>query len=169
MSIASHIVRPERCSLVNVTTGEHVDCLFNPPQLLERVQVNWSRLGVLGLSHQVLQYQSTGNRGVGPLDFYLDRFFARAIESDADVLAFAEFMRALTVPRAGATDVASAAPPRVLVVWPNVLTVEAVVTELELRFTDFAQDGSVLLYTASCSFEEILDVRRETPHEEAAT
>lgn len=159
MTLQSAVVRPARCALANVRTGQSVECLFNPPQLLEKVQVNWSRLGVLGLSHEVLQYQSTGNRGFGALEFYVDRFFARGASPDAEVLAFAEFMRGLTRPPRDAADVASGAPPRVLFVWPNVLTVEAVVTDLELRFTDFAVDGSVLVYTASCSLEEILDVR----------
>lgn len=163
MTLAASMVRAERCSLANVRTGESLDCLFNPPQLLERIQVNWSRLAPLGLSHHVLQYQSTGNRSIGPLEFYVERFFARALESDPDVLAFAAFMRALTVPPADVADIALAAPPRLLIVWPRVLTVETVLTELELRFTDFAGDGSALAYTASCTFEEILDVRRVAP------
>lgn len=166
MSLSTYLVRPSRCALVNVRTGEHVECLFNPPQLLEKVQVHWNRQVVLGLSHQVLQYQSTGNRTFGPLDFYLDRFFARAMDQDADVMAFATFMRALTVPAVGASGISTGAPPRTLIVWPNVMTVEAVVTELEMKFTDFARDGSVLLYTAACGFEEILDVRRDAPTDE---
>ena len=62
MGIRDAVIRPPRCSLVNVTTAESIDCLFNPTQLTEKVQVNWNRLAVPGLSHQVLQYQSTGNR-----------------------------------------------------------------------------------------------------------
>ncbi len=158
MTMTETIVRPARCSLVNVSTGEALECLFNPPQLQERIEVHWSRAAPLGLGHQVLQYESTGNRALGGVEFYVDRFFARAVESDPDVLAFAEFMRALTRPPEGSVDVASTAPPRVLIVWPNVLTIETVVTELELKFTDFAQDGSVLVYTATCSFEQILDI-----------
>ncbi len=38
--------RPPRCSLVNVVTGEAVECLFNPTQLVEKVHVNLSRLAV---------------------------------------------------------------------------------------------------------------------------
>jgi len=162
MALADSMGRPARCSLVNVTSGESFDCLFNPPQLEERIEVRWSRLSPLGLGHQVLQYESTGSRTFGGVEFYVDRFFASAVETDPDVLAFATFMRALTQPPVSADTIGAAAPPRVLVVWPNVVTIETVVTELDLHFTDFARDGSVLLYTATCSFEQILDVQPAT-------
>jgi hypothetical protein len=51
------------------------------------------------------------------------------------------------------------APPRVLVLWPRVLTIETVLTELEFSYRTFAGDASVLIYTATVTFEEILDVR----------
>lgn len=43
--------RPPRCSLVNVVTGESLECLFNPTQLTEKVQVNWNRLAKIGRAH----------------------------------------------------------------------------------------------------------------------
>ena len=159
MTIERAMVRPPRCVLVNVTTGESMECLFNPAQLFEAVQVNYSRLAVPGLSHQVLQYQSTGNRRLPSVEFTLDRFFAAEQPGNPDVLAFRAFLRALTVPPAGTQDVASTAPPRVLVIWPQVLTIETVLTDLELCYCKLSADGSVLVYTATCSFEEILDVR----------
>jgi len=47
----------------------------------------------------------------------------------------------------------------VTLVWPKVMTIEAVVSSLEFRYRQFAVDGSPLVYTASVSFEEVLDVR----------
>ena len=76
MSFARAIARPPRCGLVNVTSGESIECLFNPTQLSEKLQVNWNRLAVPGLSHQVLQFQSTANRQLSGVEFYLDRYFA---------------------------------------------------------------------------------------------
>ncbi len=154
MGIDQAVVRPPRCTLVNVVTGESIECLFNPTQLTEKVQVNWNRLNVPGLSHQVLQFQSTGNRQLGGVEFYLDRFFASAQPGTTDVMAFRSFLRALTVPPEGAL-----APPRTLVVWPKVITVETVLTDLEFQYRQFATDASVLVYTATCGFEEILDLR----------
>lgn len=146
--------RPPSCSLVNVRTGETMKCLFNPTQLTEKVRVNWNRLDVPGLSHQVLQYQSTGNRQIPGVEFYLDRIFAAKQPGSPDILAFRSFLRALTVPPAGAL-----APPRTLVIWPKVLTIETVLTDLDFQYRQFAADASVLVYTATCSFEAIHDVR----------
>lgn len=151
--------RPPRCSLVNVVTVEAVECLFNPTQLVEKVQVNWNRLAVPGLSHQVLQYQSTGNRELSGVEFYLDRVFAAEQPGDVDIMEFRAFLRALTVPPEATEGVAATAPPRTLFIWPGVLTVEAVLTGVEFQYRQFGVDGRALVYAANVSFEEILDVR----------
>jgi len=74
-----------------------------------------------------------------------------------DVLRFRTFMRALTVPPAQPAGLG--APPRVLFVWPQVITIETVLRGLRFDYEQFAQDGSVLVYRATCNFEQILDVR----------
>jgi hypothetical protein len=158
MGIEHAIARPPRCTIVNVATAEAMECLFNPTQLTEKLQVAWNRLVVPGLSHQVLQYQSTGNRQLAGVEFYLDRRFAAAQPGHPDVREFRNFLRALTVPPA-ALGPAAAAPPRVLVVWPGLLTMESIVTDVEFQFRQFAADGSALVFAATCTFEEILDAR----------
>jgi hypothetical protein len=151
--------RPSRCSLVNVDAAESIDCLFNPTQLSEKVQVNWNRVTVPGLSHQLLQFQSTGNRQLSGVEFYLDRFFSSEQIATPDILEFRAFLRALTVPPKGTEGVPATAPPRTLFIWPNVLTIETVLTDLEFQYKQFAADGKVQVYTATVTFEEILDVR----------
>jgi hypothetical protein len=154
MSISSAVTRPPRCSIANISTGESIECLFNPTQLNEQVKVNWNRLTVPGLSHQVLQYQSTGNRQISGVEFYLDRFFATKQPGNPDILQFRSFLRALTLPPAEML-----APARALIIWPKVLTVETVLTDLEFQYRQFGTDASVLVYTAICTFEEILSLR----------
>jgi hypothetical protein len=149
---------PPKCMLVNLTTNETQSCLFNPTQFVERVAVNWGRAGVLGLSHQPLQYQSTGNRQLPGVEFYLDRFFAAAAPGNRDIDDFRSFLRALTVPPTPVVG-APMAPPRTLVLWPRVITIETVITDLEFGYRQFAADASVLVYAATVTFEEILDVR----------
>jgi hypothetical protein len=156
MGITQATAQPARCSLVNVSTGEAMECWLNPSQATEKVQVNWNRLAVPGLPHQVLQYQSTGNRQLPGVEFYLDRLIETEPRDDRDILAFRAFLLSLTVPPASTPGVA---PPRTLVIWPKVMTIEAVLTEVEFHYRRFALDGSVLLYTATASFEQILDVR----------
>jgi hypothetical protein len=159
MGIELAMVRPPRCVLVNVTSGEPLECLFNPTQLTEKVQVNWSRLAVPGLSHQVLQFQSTSNRQLAGVEFYVDRFFATEQPGEPDVLDFRAFIRSLTVPPAGTEGVVDTAPPRTLFIWPEVVTIETVVTDVEFQYRQLGVDGRVLVYAATVTFEEILDVR----------
>ena len=159
MSFDGAIARPPRCVLVNVTSGESMECLFNPTQLTEKVQVNWSRLAVPGLSHQVLQFQSTSNRQLAGVEFYVDRFFATEQPGEPDVLDFRAFIRSLTVPPAGTEGVVDTAPPRTLFIWPEVVTIETVVTDVEFQYRQLGVDGRVLVYAATVTFEELLDVR----------
>ncbi len=162
MALDSALARAPRCVLVNVSTAESMECLFNPTQLSEKLQVNWNRLVVPGLSHQVLQFQSTSNAQLSGVEFYLDRFFAATNGSDSILGDFRAFLRALTVPVGGTETVAATAPPRVLVIWPEVLTVECVVNTVEFQYRQFGIDGRVLIYTATVGFEAILDVRVKT-------
>ena len=159
MGIEQAVAKPPRCFLVNVTTAESLDCLFNPTQLAEKVQVNWNRLQVPGLSHQVLQFQGTGNRQFSAVEFYLDKVFAAEQPGDTDIMEFRRFLRSLTVPPEGTEGVPATAPPRVLFIWPEVVTVECVVASVEFTYKQLAVDGTVLVYAASVTFEEILDTR----------
>lgn len=159
MSLKNVAARPPRCVLVNMATGEEKECLFNPEQLAERVQVNWGRAAVQGLSHQPLQYGGTSNRVLPGLEFYLDKIFAAEVHHDPDILDFRHFLMAFTVARAGSDTVAHNAPPRLLFIWPGVLTVECVVLSVEFRYSSFAADGGVLRYTAGVELEEVLDER----------
>lgn len=159
MSIRQATIRSPRCLLVNVASGESMECMFNPTGLSEKVQVNWNRLSVPGLSHQILQFQSTGNRQLSGIEFYLDRFFAVEQPGEPDIMEFRAFIRSLTVPPEGTEGVLETAPPRTIFIWPNVITVETVVTDVEFQYRQIAGDGTVLVYAATVSFEEILDVR----------
>jgi len=136
-----------------------MECLFNPTQLSEKLQVNWNRQVVPGLSHQVLQFQSTSNRQLVGVEFYLDRFLAAEEPGDPNILRFRDFLRALTVPPAATEGVLPTAPPRVLVIWPNVLTIECVIASVDFQYRQLAVDSSLLAYTATVTFEEILDMR----------
>jgi hypothetical protein len=114
---------------------------------------------VPGLDHHVLQYQSTGNRQLEGVEFYLDRFFASAQPESPDILKFRAFLTALTKPSSPESLGPVRAPPHALVVWPGVLVLEGVVLGVAFRYRQFAADGSVLVYVAEVTFEEVLDLR----------
>jgi hypothetical protein len=143
---------------VNVLTAESIECLLNPNVLTEKLQVEWTRLLVPGLSHQVLQFQSTCNRELPGVEFYVDRIFASETAAEPLVERFRSFLLELTVPTGLAQGVASA-PPRVLFIWPGVITVQCVLRSVEFRYQRFGVDGRALVYTATVGFEEVRDGR----------
>ena len=154
-------ISPAKATLSNVDTGEEVVVLCNPAEVVEAVAVNYSRQGVPGLSHQPLQYTGTGNRTVSSLAFWLDRRVAEDDGGGFNVDDFRRFLLSLTVPSVQGGE-SKGRPPRVLLVLPKLLTIEAVLASVEFRFSLFAEDGRPLLYVATCSFEEFLDARRSS-------
>ena len=92
--------RAPRCVLVNVSTGESMECQFNPAKLVEKVSVGWSRLTVPGLGRQIVQFQSTGDREFPSVEFWLDR----TVPDAPDTADFVAFLRSLTVPFPGAAE-----------------------------------------------------------------
>jgi hypothetical protein len=151
--------RPPRCTLVNLATDEELTALANPKELSESAAVTWNRRDVPGLSHQPLQYAFTGNRQLAGIEFYMDRYLAAEESQAPDILEFRRFLLSLTVPPAVDVGAPPAAPPRVLFVWPQFLVLECVVASIDLKYERFATDGSLLVYTATITLEQILDVR----------
>ncbi len=159
MEAQSFVRRPERCALVNVETAEHVDALFNPTEFSEKIGISWQKLTVLGMSHQVHQYQHTLSRSFSGVEFYLDRLLRNPDDSAPDIMDFRRFLLSFTVPSAGTIEELPGAPARCLIIWPGFLTVESSISSVEFKYSAFALDGSVLRYTATIQFDEVLDVR----------
>lgn len=149
--------KPERMHLANLLTQEELEAQFNPTELKEHIAVNYARLGILGMSHQPLQYQYTGNH-----EFNFEMFFRvyddRGNRID-DMDNARRFLLSLTVPPRGAQSIAGGAPPRVLFVWPNLASLTSVITDLSINHTLFNIDGRSLHNSASVKLEEIRDVR----------
>jgi hypothetical protein len=149
--------RPERMHLVDLVTQEDLEAQFNPGELGEHVAVMYTRLGVLGMSHQPMQYQYTGNH-----EFEFEMFFRvyddRGNRMD-DMDNARRFLLSLTVPPRGATSVLGGAPPRVLFIWPNIASLTSVITDLKINHTLFNIDGRQLHSSAKVKLEEIRDVR----------
>jgi hypothetical protein len=144
--------RPPRLALVNLATGERLDTWANPPQLAMRTTVNWNRLSPPGADHQPLQFTGTGNRQLTELELIFDRAFADS--TDVDLAQARMFLDATTVPTAPGLP-----PPTVLFVWPGVVTLEAVVTSLDVQVRRFASDGSPLTLAATLTLEQVAPPR----------
>lgn len=147
---------PARMSLANLATGEAIEAQFNPTELEEALEVNWARQVVPGLSHQPLQYVHTGND-----KFTLELYF-ESLDPTADLaqlLHARRFLQSLCYPRRGAQEVVGGTPPRVLFVWPTVVSLTTVIAALSFKYSRFNLAGTPTEFTAKVTLEEIRDVR----------
>lgn len=147
--------KPQRCVLVNLATFEQKQAQFNPRALTRSLKANYARLTVPGLSHQPLHYVNTGNTQLPSVEFVMDR----AMDPSFDVADFLGFLRSLLLPPEPAGGVPQLAPPRVLFVWPNVLSIEAVGIDLTEQYDLFYADAGVRSAIGTITFEQILDFR----------
>jgi hypothetical protein len=156
MGIETSGQTPARMSIANVSSGDSIDAQFNPTEFEEALEVNWARQTVPGLSHQPLQFVQTGNT-----KFTLElNFEAQDPTTDLDTIQYARrFLQSLCYPRRGAADVIGGGPPRVLFVWPNVISLTCVITALSFKYGRFNLEGTPVQFTAKLTLEEIRDVR----------
>jgi hypothetical protein len=148
--------RAPRLRIYNVSLGVYIEAQFNPTEFERSLQVNYGRQTVPGLSHQPLQYINTGNQQI-PLELYFD--ITEGLDVATTQEASRDFLEALCYPRQAPGSIKSAAPPRALIVWPNVLSLECVVTALTFKYLRFNLAGQCVQWTAKLTLEEILDRR----------
>lgn len=146
---------PERMSLVNLANGAQLDAQFNPEELQESIGAVYAKQAVLGYSHQVKQFVHTEDLGV---TFTL--YFSSFDGPDRHKLNMAarRFLHAACYPRAlGAGTLAHAGAPRVLFVWPELVSLTCVVTKVAFTHRRFRRAGAPVVFAAAVSIEEIRD------------
>lgn len=165
-----------RVTLVNLVSMEEMEALCNPEILKARVAVNYASQEIVGMSHQLLQYSSTGNTELTEVEFFVDARIAKergfvsrqvrpdlpgsTVQFESYLEAFLGFMLALTAPPSPAGDISSGSPPEVLFVWPGAgVSLRCRVTSLEYEFRQFATSGKPLVYMCTASFVESRDQR----------
>jgi hypothetical protein len=145
-------VQAPRLVLTNLATLDELEAWANPPSLTEQRSAQWNRLSVPGLGHQPLQFGGTGNRRLADMELVFDR----RTHPYADLDAARQFLDRLVVP---VRMTVPASPPRVLFVWPKLLTLEVVAETVELVHEHFAVDGTPIAMTAKLAFEHVLEMR----------
>jgi hypothetical protein len=156
MTMGEAIGRGPRIHLVNLITGEDREPMFNPEQLVEELSINYSKLAPQGMSHEIPQYRNTGNHSF-PLDLYME---AHSGDGADDIEDFRNFCFALAYAPGGAGTIDSGAPPRVLIVWPNVVSMTCILLGIRSASTRFSvEDLRITRCTISLTLEEIRDAR----------
>ena len=137
---------------------------YNPTEFTETIIANYARLAPRGLSHEVLQFSNTGNLGFSfELHFNAnDSDTGGAANTSARVLENLDnrkILHAFMYPRRAARDLSGVGPPRILFVWPSMVSLTTVIASLNIRHSMFAKTGHSLKYTAAIVLEEIRDYR----------
>lgn len=148
-------ISPPRMTITNIATNETFTAQFNPPTFDEEVQANWSKLTVPGLSHQPLQFSHTGNEA-----FTFSLFWRATSSAELNQMrSDRRFLKSLCFPQGSAETVAGGAPPRVLLVWPRMLSLTAVVSAVRLSHEEFNRYAQARVTRGTVQIEEIRDVR----------
>jgi hypothetical protein len=149
--------KPTPMTLVNMVTADSIDAQYNPEELEEAIGVNYARLQVPGLSHTRKHFINTddvkftfelASHCLDSGDTGLARM--QAIRADR------RFLYALTHPWR-ADGINRGGPPRVLFIWPKLLSLTCVVTSLTFRYTMFNRDGAPVAWRSKLALEEIRD------------
>ena len=149
------IVVPPRVTLTNTTTMVTLESQFNPEQLQEVISANYVRQTVPGLSHQPLQFVHTTNE-----TFRFDMIFRALSPEDAVAIQRARrFFKSMCVPRGGSDRIVGGAPPRALLVWPRMLSLTTVITNVTMTHELFNRQMQTRRFIANVQLEEIRDFR----------
>jgi len=167
--------RSPRLVLVNLDSPdqESLRAQFNPNELALTIKAVWQKTTIPGMSHTLRQFSHTDDLGL-KLDLYfrvsapaaavaaglVERPDSRLEPFTLDDRFHAEsFLFSLCVPRGDSSFVTRNSPPKVLVVWPEFLSFEAIINDVDFKYTGFNVTGEPTEFTASLSIEEMRDLR----------
>lgn len=148
--------KPDRLVIVDLSSEEELMVQFNPSELEETIQVEWAKMSPPGLSHKPLHYVGTDNAG-----FSFELLVDAMVEGGGLEVAARtrQFLQALCYARRGARNMREGQAPRALFIWPELVTLNAVVSDLTFRYERFHLSGAPMRYTVRVKLEEIRDVR----------
>jgi hypothetical protein len=153
---------PPRMTIGSLDTGVTLNAMYNPDDWEDTLAAAYQKIKVQGLSHQVLQFEHTEN-WTATFKLAFDALSAstqRGISSD--IVASRNWLQSLVYPKRGAGSIAQGAPTRVILFWPGMVSLVAVVTKLKFENKRFSWTGLNLAATwfiCSITIEEIRDTR----------
>ena len=152
----SRATSPPRGYFQEVVSKEYFKFQYNPDALEEDLDVAYQKTKILGMSHDVLQYQHTGSHKV-TFDLAFDAF--SFVEYDVD--AARKRLLSLCYPKRGAGNIAAGGPPRLLFVWPGFFSMTCVLEKLKFKHKRFAWvgDPNTTWFVCSVTLQEIRDTR----------
>lgn len=153
-------IQPPSVVFVNLRTGEEREMPFMPTEFTEQIAVAFVRKTVLGMSHEPAQYSNTGNYTLQGLEFFFRG--TPAYDGDDAMEAFQEsrkFLMSLCYPSETSASITGGGPPRVLFVWPKMISLTCHLEQLQIKHEKFNIEGVTMLGRATVNLMEIRDVR----------
>ena len=149
--------------LVNLETGERIQCLFNPNEYSISKTNSWKEKSTKNSNVPRLEFT-----GGGPTQLKLDLFFD-TYESGGSARDYVRKIVSLTqISQSGSGD---PEPPRCMFSWGANFEFEAVITNLSARFTLFQSDGTPVRAVVSLTLKECKDPqvqKRQNPTSQGA-
>lgn len=145
--------KPPSMTLVNLVTTASREVQYNPEQLEEAVGANYSKIAVVGLSHQRKHFIHT-EENVYTFDLWNSCLDSGQNGPDAiqGIREDRRFLMALVHPwRADGID--RGGPPRVLFIWPQLVSMQCRVTKLNFKYTVFNTNGAPVAWTCKVTLE----------------
>lgn len=150
--------QPPKISFSNVVDPK--DTIFpqyNPNKLREQIKVQWSKITVPGLSHKRVNYISTENTGF-KMKLHYDAT-GRTPDVREKFLDHRKFFQAHAVPRGGADTVLGGEAPRLLFIWPGLISMTCILESADFDYTRFNSELGLLTWDVDLVLSEIRDVR----------
>ena len=146
-------IPPDRVFLSSIANNDFIEAQYNPEELEELVGTTYAKLVVPGLSHSVKQFVNTDDYQA---NFTL-RFASTSVEDHERNLVARRLLMAWCYPRADQNALGRAGPPRVLFVWPTLVSLTCVITKVRFKHTRFNLSMTPTLMEVAVQLEEIRD------------
>jgi hypothetical protein len=152
-----------KASITNVDTNERIECLFNPTEYTVTKANTWQPKNVVGRNVPKVSFTGGGQRSMT-----VDLFFDAYEQDGGDISRYVNKLWGLTMidenqqnPRTQRSR-----PPLVLFEWGQHWQFRAVITNLQVKYTLFTQDGTPVRATATVTMQEASDAeetQRQNP------
>lgn len=148
--------RMPRVTIGDLRSGEVYEMPLVPVSFTEELVVNFAKHRPVGLPHSRSQYTGTDDFSLRGLLF---TFTGHTPEEVRLLHEGRKFLMSLCYPSRSAQDVRTAGPPRVLFVWPQMVSLTCRLERLQSRHVLFNSDGLSTRWDTTIDLTEIRDVR----------
>ena len=145
--------KPLKMAITNLVTADTIRPQYNPETLDEELEAVWAKHAVPGLSHPRKHFIHT-NAYTVTLTLPFNAVGRTPEQQEANHFARRFIMAAMT-PRAGSGSVATAGTPRLLFVWPGLVSITCNIAKAKFVHRTFNWLGPSVVFTAEVTIEEL--------------